>query len=725
MLCANDMIFCYSSQLDGAGNDNNGILHKYLEQNPENLEINFDFTPRADQQPVLDYKQGKMAVPAVPGAGKTTILLALIMKLMQDKVKPEEILVLTYMDSAAENIREKIKKSCPTLIELPHISTIHGLAYKIIKDEDNFTKLGLTSDFELCDDSIRPGIIASICEKYLPFGEEDIKGWIKLNTESISAAKHLNITYHDIEKFLSKNDYQQLTEFLPIYKEYTIKLRERNMIDFDDMLGMATKLVKEFPEIRKYYQKKYKYVIEDEAQDSSKIQQELISIITEYHGNLVRTGDVNQAITTTFSNADVLGFRDFAKQNHSIKMTSSQRCAKEIYELANQLVNWSLEQEDLKNSFFPIYMEPVEGQNPETYDSLHFKRHETPDDEKDWVLNEIIRIRELSPDDNFGILLRGNASVIKWARFLEEKELPYICFTDSLGQKKVFKLLLKYLEVLFNPWDNKLIIELYKELICSKLYRHEFDSMAFLSRAGSPFVSFKLTDLPTETLIKFRMDIQYWLDNSGLPPETLVIKLGNYLFRDIIDRSNVQLFSILITRYKHKFTDYEANKPVTLPDIIEHFKELGKKNRISGVKFFVESGEEDPKTGLIHIMTVHKAKGLGFDNVFMPEMHENMYSYSITSDNIKLSTKNKLLTQLNKIIESKLKKTDLQSKLDQVEEHMRLIYVGITRAKKHLYMSSSSKIKKWEKFEDNQPSKVLEYFISDKSVIAEVNNSKI
>ena len=110
------MIFCYSSNLDSAGNESNGILNKYLGQNPENLEINFNIQPRDDQKPVLDYKKGKMAVPAVPGAGKTTILQTLIIKLMLDGIKPDEILVLTYMESAAETSGKKLKN--PALIWL-------------------------------------------------------------------------------------------------------------------------------------------------------------------------------------------------------------------------------------------------------------------------------------------------------------------------------------------------------------------------------------------------------------------------------------------------------------------------------------------------------------------------------------------------------------------------------------------------------------------------------
>ncbi len=107
-----------------------------------------------------------MAISAVPGAGKTTILLALIMKLMTSGVNPSNIYVLTYMDSAARNFRERIKNMCPNTTALPNISTIHGLALKIIKENSNFERLNLTSDFEICDDTQRMRILRNITGKY-------------------------------------------------------------------------------------------------------------------------------------------------------------------------------------------------------------------------------------------------------------------------------------------------------------------------------------------------------------------------------------------------------------------------------------------------------------------------------------------------------------------------------------------------------------------------------
>ena len=106
-----------------------------------------------------------MAISAVPGAGKTTILLALIIKLLENEIKPENIFVLTYMESAARNFRDRIKSICADLTTLPNISTIHGLALRILKDNSNYERLNLPSDFEICDDTKRYNILQQISQK--------------------------------------------------------------------------------------------------------------------------------------------------------------------------------------------------------------------------------------------------------------------------------------------------------------------------------------------------------------------------------------------------------------------------------------------------------------------------------------------------------------------------------------------------------------------------------
>ena len=169
-LCATEHIYAYSSLFDGNGIENFGGIEEYIKVkenfcSAHNNEKKFNITPREDQKPVLDYRQGRMAISAVPGAGKTTILLALIIKLLENGINPENIFVMTYMESAARNFRDRIKSIRSDSSQLPNISTIHGLALRILKENGNHERLGLPSDFEICDDTQRTRIIRQISGK--------------------------------------------------------------------------------------------------------------------------------------------------------------------------------------------------------------------------------------------------------------------------------------------------------------------------------------------------------------------------------------------------------------------------------------------------------------------------------------------------------------------------------------------------------------------------------
>ena len=707
-------IYCFASQLDVAGNENDGGIENYTSERKEKMEIKFEFTPRQDQAPVLEYESGSMAISAVPGAGKTKILEALIIKMIQDGINPEEILVLTYMDSAARNIRERIKNTCPSLVKFPHISTIHGLALSIIKQGDNYTKFGLDVDFDICDDAIKFSIMYELYDKVNINGDYNSNSFNYLYTSAISQAKLLEITPEDIGKFLSNKDselYKELYDFYPVYSEYQKALKIRNMIDYDDFLIYSVKLLKEYPEIRQHYQEKFKFVIEDEAQDSSSVQQELFELICEQHGNLIRCGDPNQAITSSFSSSDLRGFVEFLKAaDKVVEMDHSQRCATEVFGLANSLVEWTKEQPELKDAFIPLKIHPVEGRNPETQNCLDFKIYETPEEEKEKILKEIQKLRKSGFKFTIGVLLRGNSSVVEYAQYLDQHNIPLICYSESVAQKKVFRFIKAWLDSLNNPWNNSFVRNLYDEFCKSSVMEYDFDSSHFLEKAGSPFISFSKDDLLTENLKYFQDEILRWLDKSTLPPEEIVSDIGVYYFENVIDKSNARIISILVDRFRRYYTDNEQNKTAGLPEVIDYLQELGFKKKLSGVKFFNELEQDDDKYRFVQIMTAHKAKGLEFDAVFMPEMQETMYSYPITPEIIKPMQSDMLINQI-KQIQGKHRSFD-EIKLEQIHEHLRLIYVGITRAKHYLYMSGHQKSKySWNRNKDYKPSAVLEYFV--------------
>ena len=172
-------------------------------------------------------------------------------------------------------------------------------------------------------------ILRQICASKLPPGEQ-LQDWMDYCLKNISKAKSLLLSPQDIENSELFEKDNQIKEFLSVYKEYAKTLKSNNSLDYDDMLIFANELIEKYSDIRKYYQNKFKFIIEDEAQDSSPIQQQLINAISSKHSNVVRCGDLNQAIMSTFTNADIEGFKKSINENKKIEMQSSQRCCKAV-----------------------------------------------------------------------------------------------------------------------------------------------------------------------------------------------------------------------------------------------------------------------------------------------------------------------------------------------------------------------------------------------------------
>jgi len=717
-LCANDRILCFASQLDQEGKENDGLLILYISGKGNKPEIKYDFTPRPDQIPVMNYTMGEMAISAVPGAGKTKILEALIIKMIRQNINPEKILVLTYMDSAARNIRDRIKDSCLNLTKFPYISTIHSLGMSIIREGDNNTRLNLNPDFQVCDDSARYRIMSEIYDKFTHTADMNFNSFMNDYGAGISNAKQLEVSVDEAGRFLSRKNlelYAELSDFLPVFQEYQSALKARNMIDFDDILIYSVRLLRDNRDICDYYREKFDYVIEDEAQDSSALQQELLSLISK--GNLIRCGDPNQAITSSFSPSEVDNFKSFIKTTpNTVEMTGSQRCTREVFELANSLVDHAEAQREFKGAFKNLHIKPVPGKNPDVEDSVRVVIYPTQEEEKYKVLEEINRIKNAGEKQSIGVLLRGNRSVIEWTDYLEDNGVSCICYSDSVGQKKMFRFTKNFLEVLNNPWNNHFVKELYRDFAGENLIKTDFDSKHFLDKLGSPFIYLKEDNLSYDSLKEFRWHIMKWLEKSDTPPELLVNEMGDYYFKGIIDRSNTRIISLLIGKYRNNFTDNEKNEVITLPEVVEHLRELAMRKRLSGVRFFEEIERNEHKNDFVQIMTVHKAKGLEFDTVFMPEVQEGMFYYPIKPDSINIGARDRLINQIRQVKNKHLPVEVIKSQ--QIQEHLRLIYVGITRAKKYLYLSASEiNDKSWGKNKKFSPSGILNFFLAEKSQI--------
>lgn len=690
-LCASEHIYTFSSLFDGNGIENFGGIEEYIKVKENSEDTQFDkpafrITPREDQKPVLAYETGKMAISAVPGAGKTTILLALIVKLLDRGINPENIFVMTYMESAARNFRDRIKNIRQNSAQLPNISTIHGLALRILKENGNYERLGLSSDFEICDDSQRSRIVRELSTKLkLKKGETDDFD------RGVSVYK-IGGGNFDTTQILDK----KIEKFKQFFEEYQIILKENNLIDYDDMLISSVKLLEENEDIRTYYQNICHYIIEDEAQDSSSIQQKLINLLSAKYGNLIRCGDINQAITTTFSNADVEGFRKFISESNNVSMNCSQRCTRDVWTLANNLVKWAEKQPETKNAFFKIFMQPVEGRNPTSENAIHSNLFEKPLEERNFILKEIKQALKKDPKCTIGILLRSNYQVAQWINFVNNSGLKSITRSESLEQKTIFRTIFAVMQIILHPFDNGIIADNYEILAEMGFYKQRLGLE--IRKYENPFIQINCDNIDNIYLAQFYWDLNYWNSFPYLAPEELAIKIGLHYFSSEIEKSNVYLISTLIKRLSMSYKEF--------PTLVERLGELAKKPSLSGFKFFSEEEESNKEfvAGKVQVMTFHKSKGDEFDYVFIPEMTEK----ALTLDFNQIKLKNAdFMENLKRLNQQYKPKTEFDMKQELVSENLRLLYVAITRAKKHLYFSASRKAKSFEKIIDQEPSLIF------------------
>lgn len=831
MLCSGKWVYAYASLFDGSGIENFGGIEKYLSHENEikNVVVPRQITPRDDQKPVLEYKRGTMAISAVPGAGKTTILLTLIIKLLNDGIMPENIFVLTYMESAARNFRERIQNANQEFSQLPNISTIHGLALKILKENSNFEKLGLNADFEICDDTQRSRILREIGTKFdikkteledfdravsilkIGGGVNNLKGensmrtpsppegegwgggqkpishlytkqaleyakelrknmtdaentlWYYLRKEQMNGVKfrkqspignyivdfvsfesklvieldggqHLeaeNVEHDKVrDEFLKKAGYiilrffnnevfeniqgvleliysktaplpnpppqvgrelsknlvndKKLIKFLEFFEEYKAVLQSNNLIDYDDMLLFSVKLLEENPDILKYYQEICHYIIEDEAQDSSEIQQRLIELLSSKHKNLIRCGDINQAITATFSNADVEGFRKFIETSQTkVSMDRSQRCTKDVWTFANSLINYAEEKPETKNAFYKIFMRPVEGKNPNEKNAIVPLVFENEFVEKNYILKQIKALLTKEPKATVGILLRSNFQVAGWTKFINNSGMKTITRSECLEQKGIFRTIFAILKIILDPFNNENIANNYDVL--AELGHYKSNLYQTIKECPKPFIQMNSDDIENSDLAKFYWDLIYWLSFSSIPAEELAIKIGLYYYNSEIEKSNVYLISTLIKRLSMSYKKYST--------LIERLGELAKKPNLSGFKFFSEEDKSDREflAGKVQIMTLHKSKGDEFDFVFLPEMAEK--NLPLAFENVSLKKNARFMESVRELNPNYKEKTDDELKEFLLAENLRLFYVAVTRAKRKLFITANKSTK--------------------------------
>jgi DNA helicase-2/ATP-dependent DNA helicase PcrA len=595
----------------------------------------------SEQRKAVETVEGPVLILAGAGSGKTKALTHRIAFIVENGLaRPEEILAVTFTNKAAREMRERIAHLVGNSIKIPWVGTFHSICVRILRrDAQN---IGLSNSFTIYDPDDQRSVITQVYQR-LSIDKKSINPKAALGM--ISSAKNELIDADGFANF-AKGYFQE--QVVPIYKEYQKILNENEALDFDDILMKTVVLFKKSPKTLDKYQTLFKFIHIDEYQDTNHAQYIFAKLLAEKNKNICVVGDDDQSIYS-WRGANIKNILSFEKDYPNtkiIKLEQNYRSTKKILDASHSIIKNNRSRKDKK-----LWTENKDGENILVYNAM---------DEKDEAFFVAERVEEIinsgkSPEV-IAILYRVNAQ----SRILEEiflkAQIKYrIVGTVSFYERKEIKDILAYLKIIYNPSDNislKRIINIPTRGIGAKTFR----------------------DLEETASREDRSIIEYLIANENLLKPALAQFIDVY--KNITDESHESDIYDLINYILDK-TGYmkmlEADKEEN-QDRIENLKELltiasefKGSDPQDGLEAFLErtllyqaqddiNNENDEER--ITLMTLHTAKGLEFEYVFIVGLEEGIFPHSRSYTDIK-----------------------------EMEEERRLAYVGITRAMEKLFLS--------------------------------------
>ncbi|SHH12946.1 UvrD-helicase domain-containing protein [Tepidibacter thalassicus] len=690
---------------------------------------------REGQIDVMNYEKGILAVPSVPGAGKTTVITSKTVDLIVKGLnKNGKILIVTFTNSAVSNFKSKLKK----LLEEKGMDsncgweckTLHSLANSIIRESPKDAYLD--DDFEIIDDIEATDIIRNfsfeffkmyenIFLRYLniqksnsqDYIEKVRKKWsdkfVSITKNIISYLKSKGIRYVQAQEILK--NYNQIDELLKIifniYILYEKELIKKGKVDYDDIIIRAANLLESRNDILKRLQDRYVYIFEDEAQDSSLMQEKILFLLSQKHKNLVRVGDPNQAIMSTFTNSDHKLFRKFCERDDvkKIVIPVSSRNTKSILSLANYLVKWSnsnginLSKEEV---LVEQYIKPVDKddpyQNPIVDDvGIYIKTYENEDVEMKNVIVNIKQAIKKYPNKTMALLLRYNFKIDKYINLLERENIPYQVIDRYRGESaQIIEKIGRIVEFISTPDKTKLIglLNLVYDNQIEENEKKELDKYnieeIFFPQNCSGIENLKINENLKEILVNIKNLFEY----STQKIDKFLLQIGEEF------KFNLEELTILdyISTVSNKM--FFENPYFTLENLAyELLKNKNSFNYFASIVF--ENKGYEPKKGYVTITTCHKAKGLEWDVVFIPHMtyldYPGRFQDKFRGELYYLKDEYKNIETLYKstidyLMENKkIENSTNKMKREILSETLKLVYVAFTRAKERLFISTNGK----------------------------------
>jgi len=609
---------------------------------------------------------GPLLILAGAGSGKTKVLTTRIAYLIMNKnVDPSEILAITFTNKAAKEMKDRVISYLGVVGYSMQISTFHSFGLSILKNY--YSLVGYLANFTIMDSDDSLTIIKKIMKEmnldpklYNP----------KAIKNKISGAKNELLNPEEYSRY-SNCDFEE--KVVEVYKRYQNKLKQNNSIDFDDLLMLPIILLKNNLEVLKMYQEKFKYILIDEYQDTNEAQYTLTKMMSAKYKNICVVGDESQSIYS-FRGANyknILNFEKDYKNTKTILLEENYRSTKNILNVANDVIKNNKNKKD-KN----LWTKNEEG--------LKIKYHKAQN-EKDEAFYTMCEIKKLILDGiqkkDIAVLYRTNAQSRNMEEALLKENIPYkVVGSFYFYKRKEIKDLISYLKLIYNTKDDNSLIRVInvpKRGIGLKsveninnLANIQNKSMYEVIESGKELV-FKniIEELRTKECSLTEL-IDLILEKTGMKAE---LENEKTLEADI-RIENLNEFKTITKNFEEKYGI------ISLQAFLEE------------ISLVADIEEHKNNTDVVTLMTIHSAKGLEFDNVFIIGLEEGIFPH-----------------------------TNSLSSHEDIEEERRLAYVGITRAKSRLFLINARRRMIYGSESSNLPSRFINE-ISDEYLDKDVSN---
>jgi DNA helicase II / ATP-dependent DNA helicase PcrA len=714
---------------------------------------------RPSQEQILKYSGGKMGISAVPGSGKTWTLSLLAAHIIQsgDLEPDQEVLVVTLVNSAVDNFYQRVGRLVRQYDLIPNLGyrvrTLHGLAHDIVRERPSL--VGLDDKFQIIDEREADAIRADVArawllnhplafQEYLDPELNESKSAHIQRVELPTLVNDIALSYirYAKDQQLTPEKLRQRLDRLPaplplaemgleMYADYQHALAYRGAVDFDDLIRLALLALELEPDFLDRLQRRWPYILEDEAQDSSRLQEAILSKLAGPQGNWVRVGDPNQAIYETFTTANPRYLREFISRADVIRceLPESGRSTASIINLANYLVEWSQTKHQVEEIRDALQAPPIiehtppgdpQPNPPDDPDGVRIIwRKFTPQEEVKAVADSLARYLPEHPDATVAVLVPRNQRGADLADEFSRRQIEFedgLLRSSSATRFSAGKLgdLLSYLAdpqsarklaKVYEIWQRALwqnqearpkvqfVVELIRKIGHVEDYLWPNPGQDWLERLTVGGID----PVILESLVEFRQLVRRWQAASLLPVDQIVLTIAQDLLKEPAELAVSHKLALLLQNAA------QANPAWRLPELTHELEVIAhNERRFLGFSQDDTGFDPDKYRGKVVIGTLHKAKGLEWDRVYLMSVNNYDFPSGMPGEftlpdkwfmRERLNLEAETLAQLQAALSKgeydwyEPGEATSQARLDYARERLRLLYVGITRAKKELIIT--------------------------------------